>query len=351
MNFSYLDYLFKGITSEQTHILVVMKTVTDAPTMQDSNDKLFDATKYRISTITITGSVNSELDLDKFFDHVQELITDNGVSKTPEHKLGFVYGEYGKRRSTTYYTGFSKKFLTQRKKENVSKRFDNQLTIVYKYNDDTVMNIKVFKNGNIQITGVKAINDGKKMIDILVNHIKDNTDIAKDQEHVQTVNYKVALINSDFKVDFEIKRDKLYSTIINNYDNKCSFEPCIYPGVKIQYFWNSCNHENDGVCKCHEDCYIGKGDGKGDGNCKKITIAVFQSGCIIITGAQNTEQIDDAYKFICGVFTKHLDTLKKVSLSVNVIVPKTEPKTKVILKKSLIIYPLDYVPASTSKRT
>jgi TATA-box binding protein (TBP) (component of TFIID and TFIIIB) len=191
------------------------------------------------------------------------------------------------------------------------------------------------------------------MIDILVDNLKENKDIAKSQEQVETVNYKVALINSDFKVDFEIKRDKLYSTIINHYDNKCSFEPCIYPGVKIQYFWNSCNRDKDGVCKCHEDCYIGKGNGHGDGNCKKITIAVFQSGCIIITGAQNTEQIDDAYRFICGVFNKHLDIVKKVSLSLNVIAPKTEPKTKVILKKSLIIYPADYVHASTSssKRT
>ena len=314
----------------------------------DSHNKCFDATEYRISTITITGAVNSELDLDNFFDYVQELIAENGVNKTPDHQLGFIYGEFGKRRSTTYYTSFSKKFLAQRKKEHVSKRFDNQLTIVYKYNTETIMNIKVFKNGNIQITGVKTISDGKKMIDILVNHIKERETIAKEQTAVQTVNYKVALINSDFKVDFEIKRDKLYSTIVNHFDNKCSFEPCIYPGVKIQYFWNSCNRQRDGVCRCREDCYIGKGDGHGEGNCKKITIAVFQSGCIIITGAQNTEQIDDAYNFICAVFNAHIDTIKKVSLPVSALAPKAEPKNKIILKKSLIIYPIDYVPPSSS---
>lgn len=333
-----------------------MRTIDEQVSSNINKKALYDATKYRISTITVTGAVNTELDLDKFFDYVQEIITEKGVNKTPENQFGIIYAEFGKRRSTTYYTGFSKKFLAQRQKEHVNKRFDNQLTIIYKYNEDSIMNIKVFKNGNIQITGVKNIADGEKMIDSLVNYLKSrhSTDnIVKDYNALRTINYKVALINSDFKVDFEIKRDKLYSTIVNHYDNKCSFEPCIYPGVKIQYFWNSCNHHKDGVCGCREDCYIGKGDGQGDGNCKKITIAVFQSGCIIITGAQNTEQIDDAYKFICGVFDCHLDVIKKVPLPVSVMTPKAEPKKKIILKKSLIIYPLGYVAstsASTSKR-
>jgi TATA-box binding protein (TBP) (component of TFIID and TFIIIB) len=249
----------------------------------------FEATRYRISTITAIGAVNSEVDLDKFFDYINCLIIEGGVSKTPENIFGLVYAEFGKRRSSTYYTGFSKKFLAQRKKDPVSKRFDNQLTIIYKYNEETVMNIKVFKNGNIQITGVKNICDGQKMIDILVEHLKvKGEEIAKTPNMLKTINYKVALINSDFKVDFEIKRDKLYSTIINHYDNKCSFEPCIYPGVKIQYFWNTINRSKNGVCICNEDCYIGKGEGDGQSDCKKITIAVFQSGCIIITGAQTT---------------------------------------------------------------
>jgi TATA-box binding protein (TBP) (component of TFIID and TFIIIB) len=328
-----------------------MKIINELVSTTGDNKPLFDATRYRISTITVTGSVNTELDLDKFFDYVQEIIIEKGVNKTSDHQFGIIYAEFGKRRSTTYYTGFSKKFLAQRQKEHVNKRFDNQLTIVFKFNEDSVMNIKVFKNGNIQITGVKAITDGEKMIDALVNYLKSQSgtyNIAKDYTALRTVNYKVALINSDFKVDFEIKRDKLHSTIVNHYDNKCSFEPCIYPGVKIQYFWNSWNHHKDGVCRCHEDCYIGKGDGKGDGNCKKITIAVFQSGCIIITGAQNTEQIDNAYKFICDVFENHLDVIKKVPLPVSVMAPKAEPKNKIILKKSLIIYPLDYVPSISS---
>lgn len=303
----------------------------------------YNPTPYRISVITATGSVNTELDLDLLFNHFKVLIIDSGVEKTPEHKYGVVYAEYSKKKSDTYYTNFSKKFLSQKKKENKSKRFDNQLTVIYKFNDNTLMNIKMFKNGNIQITGVKSIQDGNSMIDILISIMKkicvDEPNAVKDIDKMVNNNYKVALINSDFQIGFEIKRDKLYTILINSYHNKCSFEPCIYPGVKIQYFWNSHNHDKNGVCCCKTQCSVGKNDGHGENKCKKITIAVFQSGCIIITGAQTTEQIDEVYQFICNVLNTHVDYVKKVNLNAILpITPKVE-KVKIMLKKSTIIYP------------
>lgn len=303
----------------------------------------FNPTEYRISTITVTGSVNSALDLDILYSGFNDQIKEVGVGKTPQHVYGIVYAEYGKKRSDTYFTGFSRKFIASKKKEYTTKRFDNQLTVIYKYNDDCLMNIKMFKNGNIQITGVKDIDAGRCMIDklvLMIKHVSDTNDKAVDcVESLKTTNYKVALINSDFKVGFEIRRDKLYTLLITCYENKCSFEPCIYPGVKIQYFWNINNHHKDGVCYCSSQCSTGKSDGNGDGHCKKITIAVFQSGCIIITGAQTLQQIDEAYQFICNVLKEHIDLLKKISLASMLPIKDNVEKVKVMLKKSSIIYP------------
>ena len=42
----------------------------------------------------------------------------------------------------------------------------------------------------------------------------------------------------------------------------------------------------------------GKGLGNGDGDCKKITIAVFNSGKIIITGGNSFNQVLISYEFI-----------------------------------------------------
>jgi TATA-box binding protein (TBP) (component of TFIID and TFIIIB) len=306
---------------------------------------MINATKYRISTITATGSVNTEVDLDILYDNLSVIINERGVGKNEEILTGVVFVEYGKKRSETYYKGFSKKFLLQKKKETGSKRFDNQLTVIYKYNVESLMNIKIFKNGNIQITGIKQINDGEKMIDELITEIRNialKKDIKVVHDAIALANnkYKVALINSDFKVDFEIKRDKLFTTMINVYENRCSFEPCIYPGVKIQYFWNINNVHKTGVCVCKESCFNGKGGGNGEGDCKKITIAVFQSGCIIITGAQTTQQIDDAYEFICNVLFRNIDGIKKTTVNPTISTCKCEPKPKIMLKKNLVVYPV-----------
>ena len=51
---------------------------------------------------------------------------------------------------------------------------------------------------------------------------------------------------------------------------------------------------NYGICDCEKPC---NGKGK-DNTCKRITIAVFKSGKIIITGGRNKNQIQTAYEFI-----------------------------------------------------
>ena len=86
-----------------------------------------------------------------------------------------------------------------------------------------------------------------------------------------------------------------------------SYEPCIYPGVNIKYFINTNNW--DGICCCENRC-DGKGRADGDGDCKKVTIAVFKSGKIIITGAQNTDQLETAYYFITEFINERKEVIQ-----------------------------------------
>jgi TATA-box binding protein (TBP) (component of TFIID and TFIIIB) len=230
---------------------------------------------------------------------------------------GITFIEYGKKREETLCKGFAKKFLINRRRERPTKRFDNQLTIAYRVNETTLINIKVFKNGNIQMTGVKNIDQGYTMIDVLINLIKDvhkeDNNVVTDIDNIKNANYKICLINTDFRIGFEIKRDNLFKLLIKDYENIVSYEPCIYPGVKIQYFWNSQNPLMDGVCHCENKCFLKKksGNGHGESNCKKITISNFQSGAVIITGSQQKEQIDECYKYINDVLYTNVDKIEK----------------------------------------
>ena len=147
-------------------------------------------------------------------------------------------------------------------------------------------------------------------------------------------NYKIVLINSDYFIGFEIKRDILHKILINNYNIYSSYEPCIYPAVNSKYYWNK-NYKNlplKGKCYCNGIC-DGKGKGEGEGQCKKITICIFQSGSIIITGARSMEQILDSYNFINEVITDNYDSIKKVNAD---FLEKEEPKQHQCNRKKTI---------------
>lgn len=291
-------------------------------------------TPYKISTITATGSINSDVDLMLLYDSIviKDVISAGGE--------GVLYAEYGSLRK-----GVSKKTnVSSRKLSDNHKRFDNQLTLEYRIplrDAFTVLNCKIFKNGNIQMTGVKYLDQGRIFIDRIIDIIKVGPDAVANKEALKNTNYTIRMINCDYKIGFCIKRDALFKVMMTEYDNMVSFEPCIYPGVKVQYMWNQSNPCGDGICKCNETCINGKGCGKGEGDCKKITVAIFQSGCIIITGAQTEEQINTTYEWINNILIQNKDKIEKK----NITFPDMfeTPKKKILIPKSKIVSlrPLD----------
>ena len=258
----------------------------------------FAATSYRISTIPVTGGVHTEVDLGELF---------RRLSAHPRGEIQYI--EYGMNKHDLQTSGTNKRTQRASKKkppEEKKKRFDNQLTVVF-HLDQNHYNMKLFKNGNVQITGVKQIDNGRKAIDFLIDTLKELHAVEESpppppllhrSDDIANVSYRVRLINSDFRVNFEIRLDRLYQVVTREYDIMCSYEPCIYPGAKIEYYY-----PNNGRCICEGMC-----NGKG-AECKKITIAVFQSGCVIITGANCVEHIEAAYSFVCTMMRENISTI------------------------------------------
>lgn len=293
-------------------------------------------TPYRISTITATGSVGTIINLDVLYTCID--VVDN------EEQEGIVYVEYGKKKSETIFKGYAKKFSVNRRKTKPTKRFDNQVTIVYRTNDNKNLNIKTFRNGNVQITGIKSIDQGyttvDKMIKVLTDiyHNKDENVIGSVDE-LRNHNYKIRLINTDYKVGFSIKRENLHKILKNEYGNVCNYEPVIYPGVKLHYFFNIQNADMNGVCKCSRRCHDLKGgEGNGDCDCKKITIAIFQSGCVIITGPQTKQQIEVCYKFINDILYDNIDKIEKKVMVPPELIESSSARKIVLIPKSKIRY-------------
>ena len=281
----------------------------------------------KISTMTATSQIftnSKELDISKIY---EKLEINNNI----------VYIEW----ANNAPKGLSPKQESYKKKKS-KKVFFNQITIVIVVEND-YNNIKLFNIGAISMSGVKSHKNGTRAVNILVENINKIEGFLDFESKMEK--FDIVWINSDYKSNFEIKRSELHQLLVNKYKIFSSFEPCIYPGVMSKFFWNKDIKGKPGKllgkCYCSNLC-TGKGKGIGDGNCKKITISVFQSGSVII-GAQTFEQIIDGYNFIKGVFDKHSKELKKVNahfleLEKSSNVSKKKDKQIYYIRRSNIVY-------------
>jgi len=289
--------------------------------------------KYRISTITCNANIGClvNINLGILFDNII-------VSETPEIDNSLVWAQF-MRDGVDVSKGVYPKKRRKSKKDKMKKnRFDNQVTVIYRFRDKYIPNVKIFKNGNIQLTGIKNVEDTEIIVNTIINNIKDIYNsidkkiiINVPDDYVLDLkyqNFKIRMINTDFKIytdpeltkGFEVKRREIHKLFISDeYNNKCSFQPGIYQGVKLEYFWNECNIKNNGICSCPKNCY-GKGTGKSIGDCKKVTGALFESGSVLITGGVTFEQVDETYKYICDFLRKHKDIIKKLHPSALLLV-------------------------------
>ena len=346
-----MDY-FKGVCAEFTNI---------------------SPTRYKISTITATGDVNSHLHLDVFFaatpltSHLFKKEATWGFSSVqfsveapappvevpapsevptegPPVVVEAPARKVKERKERKEMLLVRRSALdddgnplpaqkSSRRKRRQARHFDNQVTLIYWENERLDLgvvrgvNVKVFRNGRVQMTGVRNVVEGSRIIDRIVETVKgiqvargdllvppsDKSD-ASSASSTSNTSYKVCLINSDFNIGFPLKRDKLHAILTKACGLVCSFEPCIYPGVKLSFMWNhgktSQNEKQTGVCTCPTKC-TGTGDGYGPSNCRKVTCAIFQSGCTIITGAHSYTQLEDTYRFVCEIMSKHREVLQR----------------------------------------
>ena len=175
---------------------------------------------------------------------------------------------------------------------------------------------KIFPNGKVQIAGLASIMSCayiirkifKKLFDFFI--IKDNYDITNIS------NVKIAMINSDFKLKNQInivEFCKILSNLTINSDdlmisnnNKGTFlnivyQPIKYPAINSKYICSS-NIQN-----YYDHCY-------NYGSKKKfksvISVLIFRSGSIIITGGNNLENYKETYLHLLEIVKNNILKLK-----------------------------------------
>lgn len=251
-----------------------------------------------ISTITLDCKLHTLIDVDKFSKYV--------VLREDE----IVSVKFGNRKDPA--TNRTIILLKPKKKPSV-KNFYNQVTILMKPMNNperNYINIKVFKNGSLQMTGCKDLDDFNNVTTTLIKILKRGRDVVNKKgkarhidfidkpEEIGIFDIKIRMINSNFKLDYKVDRKKLAKLLKKNHRSgtkdkeigyvECKYEPAGgHSCVNIKYQYDETN---------------------------KPSIFVFQTGAIIITGAKNLHHIIMAYHFIHKILKKYYAQIRIIDL-------------------------------------
>jgi len=234
----------------------------------------------KISTITITGKFKTDFNILNIGKYI-----DLNYDRIRSKKYNNIVYSIDKNGNIT-------KDLGKNKKTKSNKNFYNQTTvgIISKIKAKKTM-IKLFKNGSIQITGCKGYDHFLDIMKILIEELhkkkavlvggkiikKEFMNKSNNVNMDKFYDFNVSLINSNFKIGYDIDREKLYNILLKQ-GVECRYDPILHAGVNIKYYYTDKNKKK-----------------------YKISIFVFKSGSVIITGARCINHIPKAQEYICRI--------------------------------------------------
>jgi TATA-box binding protein (TBP) (component of TFIID and TFIIIB) len=253
-----------------------------------------------ISTMCAKCKLGTKLNLNEIYTHLELNEDDILTVKVNQEKIRTILPVKEKKRR-----------MSKRKKSSKANPFYNQITIVmriYEGDKDVVykenkngenvrcldkikkINLKLFKNGSVQMSGVKNYKYTNRALNKLVYRLSESIngiDFVEDKNSITISDFNIYMINSNYRINIHVNRKKLFE-ILNKKKIKSSYEKCIRACVIVKY------------------CPTIKNDEE-----KEVSLFIFEKGNIIITGARNLEHIVESYNYINNIIFEHIDEITK----------------------------------------
>jgi TATA-box binding protein (TBP) (component of TFIID and TFIIIB) len=251
----------------------------------------------KISTITLDCKLGVLINVERFARHV--VLEQAGV-------LSVKFGPPEDKKT-------NRSIIVLKAKKKPSKvNFQNQVTIRMRPQNNLTrnpINIKVFKNGSLQMTGCKDMEDFHNVTNNLINILKKGQKIKRDGKKLKLkfiennttiaiFDTKIRMINSNFKVGYKIDRKKLAKILRSKHSHNSKNKQFGY--IECKYEPTS-GHSCVNIKHHYDDKH-------------KSSIFVFQTGAIIITGAKNYSHIIAAYNFIMKLLEYYYSDVKIIDL-------------------------------------
>ena len=189
-----------------------------------------------------------------------------------------------------------------KKKNKKTTNFFNSIS--FGYRDTTTKSMKIFPNGSLQLTGATDITEGKKIFQQAIKVLKAALKI--DDSRVDYDKIQIAMINTNFCLGFTLDLEAV-TLLLQEQDYQASFTPDTYSAVTLRF------HPIEG------------------GN--RITVNIFNSGSVIITGSNSLKEITAAYLMINRILRENYDIVFNPNCKVKVK-EKTPIRFSKILRKA-----------------
>lgn len=255
---------------------------------------------YNLSTMTICGRLGGNVNITRIIHNVP-------IQPYWAIREGILRVE-GYDDDKIITRGTSRKYI---EKKNVRvKPFRNSASIYCRIFDEESgvakePSVKIFRNGGFQVTGIRTPLQATRIVSFVKDALRKIEGVFEEVDDGFT---NVCMMNSDITLPYKINRSKLQGLLVNK-GILSTFETTSYQGINIKYYWNYGKHKEGkvqtGVCECENVCLssgkkrvMKNPESNEESGCVRITIAPFQTGKIIITGAKTLEQINDASQWI-----------------------------------------------------
>ena len=178
------------------------------------------------------------------------------------------------------------KYISEYLTEPPSKKFYNCINIYLsvKYQKRIRISCKIFSNGNIQLAGVLNACAVCYAVRKIFLRLKKTEAFQNKSGFIS--NIRICMINSDFKIDKNIKQAKLCKILESgdiDFVKTYSFNPNKYPGINVKI-------------------QVPESE-------KIITCSIFRPGSIILTGGNDISIYKSVYDKVLNLLNTELDIL------------------------------------------
>ena len=150
---------------------------------------------------------------------------------------------------------------------------------------ETKINMKLFKNGSIQMSGCKSTSDINIVLSKLITILE-----TEETGIISVINFKIDNILANYKINLEINRNKLFE-LLQKKKIQASYEPCIRACVVVKHTPVQENEQKN-----------------------QITISIFKLGNVLIAGARSDLHLIEAYEYLNDIILTHRE--EKISTEI-----------------------------------